>query len=252
MEQFIKANMSKTGIAEIVFSNPPHNALNSAMLAKLTEEIISADQNDNVQIIVVKSGGERAFCAGASFDELMTIKNEQEGFQFFMGFANLINAIRKSRCLVIGMVQGKTVGGGVGLASAFDYCFATNYAAIKLSELSIGIGPFVISPAVIRKIGKTAFAQLTLNPFEFKSAEWAFQKGLYSEVFDSQEEMEEACIQLVEKLAATNPEARAEIKQTMWKGTEDWDALFESLAKKSGKLVLSEFTQTALSKFRKD
>ncbi len=252
MEQFIKSSISNTVIAEIAFSNPPHNALNSAMLAKLTEEIISADQNASVQIIVVKSAGERAFCAGASFDELITIKNKEEGFQFFMGFANLINAIRKSRCLVIGMVQGKTVGGGVGLASAFDYCYATNYASIKLSELSIGIGPFVISPAVIRKIGKTSFSQLTLNPFEFKSAEWAFQNGLYSEVFESQKEMEEACAQLVEKLALTNPEARAEIKRTLWEGTEKWDGLFESLARKSGKLVLSEFTQSALSKFRKD
>jgi methylglutaconyl-CoA hydratase len=250
MEQFIKSSISNTGIAEIVFSNPPHNALNSAMLTKLTGELISADQNSNVQIIVVRSGGERAFCAGASFDEIMTIKNEEEGFQFFMGFANLINVIRKSRCLVIGMIQGKTVGGGVGLTSAFDYCYATKYASVKLSELSIGIGPFVISPAVIRKIGKTAFAQLTLNPFDFKSAEWAFEKGLYSEVFDSQNEMEEAYTHLVEKLAATNPEARTEIKQILWNDTEDWDELFESLAKKSGKLVLSKFTQTALSKFR--
>jgi len=202
-------------------------------------------------VIILKSGGDRTFCAGASFNELVAIKDEEEGKQFFMGFANVINACRLCPKLIIGRVQGKAVGGGVGVAAATDYCLATKYASIKLSELVVGIGPFVVGPAVERKIGKPAFTQLTLDANEFKSAEWAKSKGLYTEVLESTEALDERVLQFAEELCERNPQARAAIKKVFWEGTENWDQLLSDRAAISGLLVLSDFTKVALSKFKK-
>ena len=150
----------------------------------MAEQVTAAGQDDSVSVIILRSGGERTFCAGASFDELININDFETGKKFFSGFANVINACRKCPKLIIGRVQGKAVGGGVGVASAVDYCFATQFASVKLSELNVGIGPFVVGPAVQRKIGLSAMSQLTINADEFKSAQWALDKGLFAEVFD--------------------------------------------------------------------
>ncbi|MBL4643334.1 MAG: enoyl-CoA hydratase/isomerase family protein, partial [Flavobacteriaceae bacterium] len=179
------------------------------------------------------------------------IDNLEDGKKFFSGFANVINAMRTCSKLIIGSVQGKTVGGGVGLAAACDYVLATEAASIKLSELTIGIGPFVIAPAVERKIGVAGLAELTLAATTWKNAYWAKEKGLFASVFETQEELKKETQNLAEKLASYNPEALAELKKTLWKGTENWDSLLLERAEVSGKLVLSEFTKKALSKFKK-
>lgn len=238
------------GIATITFFHPQSNSLPGKILAQLAETITTAGQNPDVNVLVLKSQGDRAFCAGASFDELISIKDLDTGKKFFMGFANVINASRKCPKPVIGRVQGKAVGGGVGLASATDYCLATKFASVKLSELAIGIGPFVVGPAVERKIGVSAMSQLAINATEWQSAEWAKQKGLYTEVYDSAEEMDEAVNTLAKKLASSNPEALALLKRIFWEGTEHWDELLEERAGMSGKLVLSEFTINAIEKFK--
>jgi methylglutaconyl-CoA hydratase len=196
----------------------------------------------------LKSGGDRTFCAGASFDELKSISNPTEGELFFSGFANVLNSIRTSKKLIIGRIQGKAVGGGVGIASAVDYCFATKYASIKLSELGIGIGPFVIGPAVERKIGLSNFAHLSLDFDKFFDAQWAKEKGLYQEVFESATEMDERVSEFCQKLAKTNPEARTAMKTTFWEGTHNWPTIMKSRAAISGTLVLSDFTKNALNK----
>ena len=202
-------------------------------------------------MLVLKSAGERAFCAGASFDELISIKDLDEGKRFFSGFANVINAARKCPKLIIGRVQGKAVGGGVGMASAVDYCLATKHASIKLSELAIGIGPFVVGPAVGRKIGTSAMSQLAINATEWQSADWAKQKGLYAEVYDSIEDLDAGVCLLSERLKNSNPEAMKMLKKAFWEGTEHWDQLLEERAAMSGELVLSDFTREAISKFKK-
>ena len=202
------------------------------------------------QILFLKSGGNRTFCAGASFNELIAIEDAETGKQFFSGFANVINAMRKCPKLIIGRVQGKTVGGGVGLAAATDYCLATQYASIKLSELSIGIGPFVIEPAVSRKIGKTAMSQMTINAEQFYSAEFAKEKGLFCEIFETTEALDEAVSSLTEQLASYNPEALKEIKKVFWENTGHWDTLLSDRAEISGNLVLSKFTKETLKRFR--
>jgi len=250
-EPFVKVNTLKKGIAEITFFHPAHNALPGNILAQLAEAITQVGKNDAVEVIILKSGGDRTFCAGASFNELAAIQNETDGKQFFMGFANVINACRKCPKLIIGRVQGKAVGGGVGVAAATDYCFATKYASIKLSELVVGIGPFVVGPAVERKVGKPAFIQLTLDAGEFKPAEWAKNKGLYTEILESTEALDERVLQFAEELCERNPQARAEVKKIFWEGTEDWDQLLLERAAISGRLVLSDFTKVALSKFKK-
>ncbi|GGD12710.1 enoyl-CoA hydratase/isomerase family protein [Hyunsoonleella pacifica] len=240
----------ENNVGYVEFFHPNRNSMPSTILSQLEETIIKAGSSDAVKVIVLKSGGDRTFCAGASFNEVVEIENEAQGKAFFSGFANVINAIRKCPKLIIGRVQGKTVGGGVGLAAATDYCLATKYASIRLSELSIGIGPFVIEPAVSRKIGKVAMSQMTIDAETFFSWEFARDKGLYADVFDTTEDLDIAVKTLAEKLASYNPEALTEMKKVIWKGTEDWDALLAERAEISGRLVLSDFTKKTLKRFR--
>lgn len=237
-------------IGTITFFHPQSNSLPAAILNHLAQTIEQAGQNEEISVIILKSQGERAFCAGASFDELIAIDNLADGTEFFSGFARVINASRKCPKLIIGRVQGKAVGGGVGLASAVDYCMATKFASIKLSELAIGIGPFVVGPAVERKIGVSAMSQMAINATEWQTANWASEKGLYTEVFDSIEEMDEGIQTLAHKLSSSNPEAMRQLKNIFWEGTEYWDQLLLERARMSGQLVLSDFTRAAINKFK--
>ncbi|PRX56783.1 enoyl-CoA hydratase/isomerase family protein [Flagellimonas meridianipacifica] len=238
-------------VATVEFGHPASNSFTSKLLERLTKELYALGKDSEVSIIVLKSEGERAFCAGASFDELVAISNLEEGKAFFSGFANVINAMRSCGKIIVGRVQGKTVGGGVGLAAACDYVFATEAASVKLSEVSIGIGPLVIAPAVERKIQKSGLAELSLNPTEWKNAYWAQEKGLFSKVFDSISEMDKELDLHISKLASYNPEALAEMKQVLWEGTEHWDELLLKRAAASGKLSLSPETKQTLDKFKK-
>jgi methylglutaconyl-CoA hydratase len=221
-----------------------------SQLNMLASEIEKIGKNPTAKVIVLKSEGDKAFCAGASFDELIAIKDSESGLKFFSGFASVINAMRKAPKFIIVRIQGKTVGGGVGIACSADYTFAVDSASVKLSELAIGIGPFVVGPAVERKIGSSAFCQLTINASEWQTAEWAKQKGLYNQVFSNIEEMDKGIETLSQILASSNPEAMEMLKKEMWKGTENWDQLLIERASMSGKLVLSDFTINAINKFK--
>lgn len=237
-------------IATITFYSSMSNSFPSSLLEELTTAINKLSTNEEITTVILQSEGTGAFCAGASFDELLAIQDKATGKQFFSGFASVINAIRQSPKIFIGRIHGKTVGGGVGLAAACEYCFATEHAAIKLSELAIGIGPFVIEPAVSRKIGKTAFTSLSLTAHEWKTANWAHQKGLYDEVYDSVERLDLELAAFVKRVSNYNPEALSEMKKIFWEGTAHWDELLPQRAEISGKLVLSEFTINALNTFK--
>ncbi len=236
------------GIATISFYHPAHNSLPSNLLNALTEQIRAVGDDPSVKVIILQSEGDKTFCAGASFDELKAIQDFESGKKFFSGFANVINAMRKCPKFIIGRIHGKAIGGGVGLAAATDYCLATVNATIKLSELAIGIGPFVVGPAVERKIGLSAFSQLAINATEWCTADWAKEKGLFTEVFESTERLDAYIIYFVEKLEQSSPEAMREFKTILWQGTEHWDTLLYERAAISGQLVLSDFTKKALSK----
>ena len=240
----------KDSIGTIEFYHPQSNSLPSNVLEKLTQTIEKCGKDDNIKVIILKSRGDRVFCAGASFDELSNISNFNEGKSFFMGFANVINACRKCPKIIICRVQGKAVGGGVGMACAGDYCFATKFASIKLSELAVGIGPFVVGPAVERKSGLSAYSTLSINATKWFDANWAREKGIYSEVFDSNHEMDNAINLLTNELIKSNPEAMKKLKEVFWLNTSNWDELLEERAKYSGQLVLSEFTKKAIDKFK--
>ncbi|KUO67860.1 MAG: enoyl-CoA hydratase [Lutibacter sp. BRH_c52] len=241
----------QNNIAVVEFFHPASNSLPGELLNRLTASIDELSSNNEVNVIILKSEKENTFCAGASFDELLSISTSDEGKRFFLGFANVINAMRKCSKLIIGRVQGKAVGGGVGLAAACDYCFATEQASIKLSEFTIGIGPFVIAPAVARKMGLAALSELTLDATNWQNAYWAKEKGLFAKVFESINEMDKEVDNLALKLSQYNPKALKEMKKVLWEGTEHWDILLEERAKISGKLVLSETTKNALLKFKK-
>ncbi len=238
-------------IATVEFGHPASNSFPSELLERLAKAFDQLSEDPSAHVIVLKSEGDRAFCAGASFDELVAITNLEEGKYFFSGFANVINAMRKCKKPIIGRIQGKTVGGGVGLASACDYCMATEAASIKLSELTIGIGPFVIEPAVSRKIGLAAFETLAWDASQWKNAYWAKEKGLFSRVFLTIDELDKEVQLFAEKLSSYNPEALQQMKKATWKGTDQWDKLLIERAAVSGELVLSEFTKNALIKFKK-
>lgn len=240
----------KNGIGYITFFHPQSNSMPGELLRKLAHEISQMGQNSEAKVIVLKSDGDKAFCAGASFDELIAIKDFESGKYFFSGFAAVINAMRKCPKFIIGRVQGKAVGGGVGLAASVDYCMAVKSASVKLSELAVGIGPFVVGPAVERKIGLSAMSELAINATEWRSAEWAQQKGLYTHIFETVEELDNEIEKLALKLAASNPEAMELLKKAFWQGTEHWDELLAERAGMSGKLVLSDFTVNAINKFK--
>jgi len=237
-------------IATVQFGHPASNSFPRELLDRLTSEINELSRNENVSVIILKSEGTKAFCSGASFDELLQVENEEQGTEFFSGFAHLINAMRNCNKLIIGRVQGKAVGGGVGIISACDYVFATPESDVKLSELAIGIGPFVIEPAVSRKIGKTAMAEMTLAAHAWKSADWAFQKGLYS-VLSNAENLDAEVENFAQKLSSYNPEALKEMKKIIWEDTEQWESLLFERAAITGKLVLSDFSRNALLQFKK-
>jgi methylglutaconyl-CoA hydratase len=237
-------------IATIEFYHPLSNSLPGKVLNKLADTITEAGTSAEVNVIILKSSGDRAFCGGASFDELISIKDLDEGKVFFSGFAKVINAMRKCPKLIIGRVQGKAVGGGVGLASSVDYCFATKFASVKLSELAVGIGPFVVGPAVERKAGLSGMSAMAINATKFFDAEWAREKGIYTDIFEDAEQMDEAIMTLAKKLANSNPEAMHELKKIFWSGTDHWDNLLVERAGISGTLVLSEFTKNAINSFK--
>lgn len=241
----------QNGIATVEFFHPASNSFPSELLNRLVNVFKELSANETVHVIVLKSEKEKTFCAGASFNELIAINTLEEGKQFFLGFANVINAMRNCTKIIIGRIQGKVVGGGVGLVSACDYCFATEQASIKLSELSIGIGPFVIEPVVTRKIGIASFSELTLDATNWKTAYWAKEKGLYARVFETIQEMDTEVDNVALKLSNYNPEALLELKKVLWKGTENWKDLLLERAKISGKLVQSDYTKNALQKFKK-
>lgn len=239
-----------TGIMTIEFFHPQSNSLPARMLEELAHAIHGAGNDIDTKVIILRSAGEKTFCAGASFDELIAIKNEEEGLQFFSSFAHVINAMRISPKFIIGRIHGKCVGGGVGLAAAVDYAIATEAAEIKLSELAVGIGPFVVGPAVERKVGTSAFSQLAIDAAMWRNAEWARRKGLFAEVHSHIDGMDESILRLSNLLVHSSPQAMAEMKKIFWKGTEHWGTYLIERAAISGKLVLSEFTKNAIQKFK--
>lgn len=248
-EGYVKVE-PKSGTTTIEFFHPQSNALPAAILNDLTQEIHIAGLDSDTKVIVLRSAGDGAFCAGASFTELMAIDTAEQGKVFFSGFANVINAMRKCPKLIIARIQGKCVGGGVGLAAAADYAIALETADVKLSELSIGIGPFVVEPAIERKLGLAAFSHLAIDATMWRPAHWARRKGLFAELHPNAENMDESIQRLANELTHSSSEAMAEMKKMFWKGTEDWDTLLNSRAAISGKLVTSAYTKAALEKWK--
>ena len=248
-QPYVKQTIAN-GVGTIEFFHPAHNSLPGEILSKLAQSITDAGTNNDIKVIVLKSGGDRTFCAGASFKELISINDAETGKVFFSGFANVINAMRKCPKFIIGRVQGKTVGGGVGIAAATDYCMATKFASIKLSELNIGIGPFVVGPAVERKLGLTGMSQIAIDANTFYNAEWARAKGLFTQVYDSTDELDAEVKIFAQNLCTYNPEAMMEMKKIMWSNTEHWDTLLTERAVISGRLVLSDFTKETLKRFK--
>jgi methylglutaconyl-CoA hydratase len=249
MDSYVKTDING-GVATIEFFHMAHNSMPSSQLIALKENIDVCSADDNVKVIVLKSAGDRSFCSGASFTELASLTNEIDSNNFFMGFANVINSIRTNNKLVIGRVQGKAVGGGVGLAAACDYTFATKHASIRLSELAVGIGPFVIGPAVERKIGLSAFTQMSLTPYDWQTSEWAKEKGLYFETFEDITSMDNRIEKFTSDLLSFHTDAIQNLKKIFWQDTNHWDTLLPERAAISGKLILKDFSQSLIHKFK--
>ncbi|MDX1363653.1 MAG: enoyl-CoA hydratase/isomerase family protein [Arenibacter latericius] len=239
------------GIATVEFGHPASNSFVLELMDRLTNTFNELSQDPNVRVIILKSEGDGTFCAGASFDQLTQVSNAAEGKVFFSGFANIINAMRTCKKVIVGRIQGKTVGGGLGLIASCDYVFAAEAASIRLSELTIGIAPLVIAPAVQRKIGVAALSELSLAPTEWKNAYWAQEKGLFSKIFNTIKSMDRETEILTEDLAKYNPEALEEWRKVLWEGTSHWESLLVERAEITGRLALSKYTKTVLEKFKK-
>ena len=239
----------EASVGYITFFGTRHNALPGTTLSQLAKTITEAGNDSAIAVIVLKSEGASTFCAGANLNDMPAATSMATSKAFFSGFAHVINAMRKCPKIIIGRIQGKAIGGGVGLAAATDYCMATQAASIKLSELSIGIGPFVVEPAISRKIGPSAMSQITINAEVFFSAQWAKHKDLYAEVFPTIKALDEAVKALAEKLSHYHPDAIRQIKQVLWSGTDHWDTLLVARAETSAALALKPFTKKVLERF---
>ena len=237
------------GIATIVFGHPKGNSLPGDLLRRLAESVREAGEARDARVVVLRSEGTGPFCAGASFDELRAIADEATGKEFFLGFARLILAMRSCPKFVIARVQGKTVGGGVGVVAAADYAIAAEGASVRLSELAVGIGPFVVGPVIEKKIGLAAFQALAVDAAGWRDAAWAARAGLFAQVVAVERELDTAVDALARRLAASNPEAMARMKAIFWEGTEEWETMLERRAEMSGALVLSDFTRNAIAAF---
>jgi methylglutaconyl-CoA hydratase len=248
---YVRTDLTPDGVAHIIFYHPHHNSLPSRLLGDLVRAFDAAGKNPDAKVIVLRSADHKTFCAGASFDELVAISDFETSLSFFSGFGNVINAMRHCPKIIIGRIHGKAVGGGVGLAAATDFCMASKWASVRLSELAVGFGPFVIGPAVERKVGPACFAQMALNPAEWCTADWAKSKNLFQEVFETVEQLDAYIDHFCKNLCSYSPEALAELKRIFWQGTEHWDALLHERAAISGRLALSEFTKRAIAEFKK-
>ncbi|MBC7775841.1 MAG: enoyl-CoA hydratase/isomerase family protein [Phycisphaerae bacterium] len=248
---YVRTDLTTDGVAHILFYHPAHNSLPSRLLADLAAAFTAAGENPDAKVVVLRSVEHNTFCAGASFDELGGIQDFETGKAFFSGFGNVINAMRRCPKIIVGRVHGKAVGGGVGLAAATDICFASKWASVRLSELAVGFGPFVIGPAVERKMGAATFALLSLTPNEWRTAEWAKSQGLFQESFETVEQLDAYLLQFCQSICASNSEALLELKKVFWQGTEHWDTLLAERAAISGRLSLSEFSKNAIAAFKK-
>ncbi|MEQ1746438.1 MAG: enoyl-CoA hydratase/isomerase family protein [Saprospiraceae bacterium] len=247
---YVRTEVSSLGIAHVTFFHPNHNSLPSRLLQGLVDAFNAVGSDPAVRAVVLSSAEHKTFCAGASFDELSAIQNFETGLAFFSGFGNVLNAMRRCPKIIVGRIHGKAVGGGVGLAAGTDYCMASHFASVRLSELAVGFGPFVIGPAVERKVGTAAFCQMSLNPGEWQTAAWAKEKGLFQEVFDTVEQLDAYLAHFTQNLSGYHIEALTELKKVFWQGTEHWDTLLRERAAISGRLALSEFTKQAIEAFK--
>jgi len=234
------------GVGILTFSHTKSNSLPGTLLREIAQGIAQLGEDKNTRVILLKSEGEKVFCAGASFDEFKGIQNVEQGREFFMGFGLITLAVRKCPKLVVARVQGKAVGGGVGIVAASDIAFATNGSAVRLSELALGIGPFIIGPAVQRKIGLSAYSTLAVEA-EWRDAKWAKDHGLYAETFDTVRDLDAAVKTLTEKLAGCHPAAMARLKQVLWEGTENWESLLPTRAGFTAELALTDYVQSAIA-----
>ena len=251
MSGTIHHRIDKNHIGVITIDHQPHNALPADLLHDLEAAVLNMGQNEDIRVILLKSAGDRTFCAGADFNGLASIGDLQEGQEFFMGFARVINALRTCGKITVGRIHGKAVGGGVGLCSGVDYAIASKWASVRLSELSLAIGPFVIGPAVERKVGISAFSQLALNATEWQTAEWAKSKGMFQEVFDTVEQLDAYLDPFLNRFLEYSPEALVRFKAMFWEGTDDWPLLMEKRARLSAELVLTDHAQKAIEKVKK-
>jgi methylglutaconyl-CoA hydratase len=247
----IEITKTESGMATVGFYHPMHNSLPGVLLQGLIDAFDTLGKDDAVRVIVLKSLEHKTFCSGASFDELMSISDEATALAFFNGFGRVINAMRKCPKIIVGRIHGKAVGGGVGLAAATDYCMASQWASIRLSELAVGFGPFVIGPAVERKMGNAAFTQLALTPDEWQTAAWAKQKGLFQESFETVEQLDAYIEHFCANLCSYSPEALSNLKTVFWQGTEHWETLLPERAAISGRLSLTKHSKDAILRFKK-
>lgn len=238
MNEFVISEI-KNNIAEITFGTPKSNSLPGAILEKLAQTILEEGVKKEVKAILIKSAGEKAFCAGASFDELLAIDELETSKKFFGGFAKVLNAMRNCGKIVVVRVQGKTTGGGVGIACGADYCFATKDAALALTEINLGIGPFVIGPYVERKIGKSQFSAMAIDA-EFRSAEWAEEHNIYHSVSENIAEMDIKLDDFLQKLSTRSDDALALIKKVSWEGTDYFNMLMPDRIHMSASLILED------------
>lgn len=248
LEGTVQASVAD-GVGTVEFSHPKGNSLPAKLLDDLAGAITKLGNDAAARVIVLRSAGTGAFCAGASFDEFVTLADAEAGKRFFSGFSRVVLAMVRAPKFVLTRVHGRAAGGALGVIAASDYSIALRTASVKLSELQVGIGPFVVGVVIERKLGLAPFQSLAVHA-DWHDADWCERHGLYSALVDDEAALDVAVEAHAKRLASSNPDAMAEMKRIFWHDIGDWEERMNERAAMSGRMVFSNFTHAALTKFR--
>ena len=180
--------VSTTNTVAILTINSPRtlNALNSDVLKELECALYELNLDDSVKAVVLTGAGEKAFVAGADIKEMSTM-NSCEGHQFGLMGQRVMLLIRKMTKPVIAAVNGYALGGGLELALACDFIYASEKAKVGFPEVTLGIMPgFGGTQNLARLIGKNKANELIFTGRIIDAAK-ARDWGIVNELFPPEE-----------------------------------------------------------------
>jgi methylglutaconyl-CoA hydratase len=183
MSETIGIAVDGRGVATLTLKRPEkHNAMNSAMIAELTEAAGRLGRDPAVRVVVLTGAG-RSFSAGGDL-AWMRAQMEADGAtraREARGLAEMLGALDRMPKPLVGRVQGQAFGGGVGLISVCDVAVGVEGAKLGLTEVRLGLIPATIGPYVVARMGAARARRVFFSGRIFDAGE-AVELGLLSRV----------------------------------------------------------------------